>query len=216
LVNDLLTQKPQANATNTGVVRIRNAQDEERQIPIKFEIYTTPSNWISVYQAFPADGFAGEKLTVIHDGVGPNQYYLSLGAGTAAAAKPGRLSAGQVMVPFAGSDFWVADLGLEFLHWPNQKVLRREMRHGQPCAVLESINPSPAHGSYARVVSWVDTDNGGMLHADAYDDKGQRMKEFDPTGLKKVNGHRQLEEMEMRNLKAGSHTWIKFDLAQEG
>ena len=27
------------------------------------------------------------------------------------------------MTPFAGSDFWVADLGLEFFHWPEQKVL---------------------------------------------------------------------------------------------
>jgi YD repeat-containing protein len=119
------------------------------------------------------------------------------------------------MVPFAGSDFWVADLGLEFLHWPTQRVLRREMRHGQPCAVLESLNPRPAPTGYARVVSWVDTDNGGILHADAYDARGQLMKEFDPSGLKKVNGQRKLEEMEMRNRKTGSHTWIKFDLTDQ-
>jgi hypothetical protein len=40
-----------------------------------------------------------------------------------------------------------------------------------------------------------------------------KIKHFDPTGIVKVNGRRQLEEMEMRNVRSGSHTWIKFDLA---
>jgi hypothetical protein len=216
LVEELLTQKPEANSTNTGVVRIRDANDRERRIPVKFEIYATPANWVSAYQTLPVDGAAAEELTVIHSGAQPSEYFVTRPAGSSTtAARPIRLTGDQIMVPFAGSDFWVADLGLEFLHWPKQRVLRREMRHGQPCAVLESVNPRPGAGAYARVVSWVDTDNTGILHADAYDARGQLMKEFDPTGLKKVNGQRQLEEMEMRNRKAGSHTWIKFDLANE-
>jgi hypothetical protein len=216
LVDDLLTQKPEANSTNAGVVRIRDANDKEHRIPVKFQIYATPANWVSVYQTLPVDGVAAEELTVIHTGEQPNQYFLTRPAGPSAAApRPIRLSADEIMVPFAGSDFWVADLGLEFLHWPKQRLLRREMRHGQPCAVLESVNPQPAAAGYARVVSWVDTDNGGVLHADAYDARSQLVKEFDPSGLKKVNGQRQLEEMEMRNRKTGSHTWIKFDLADQ-
>jgi hypothetical protein len=216
LVEELLTRKPDADSTNTGVVRIRDANDQEHRIPVKFEIYATPANWVSAYQALPADGAAAEELTVIHSGQQPNDYFLTRPAGTnTAAARPIRLAGDQTMVPFAGSDFWVADLGLEFLHWPKQRVLRREMRHGQPCAVLESVNPHPAAGGYARVLSWVDTDNGGILHADAYEARGQLTKEFDPSGLKKVNGRRQLEEMEMRNRKTGSHTWIKFDLPEQ-
>jgi hypothetical protein len=241
LVDDLLTQKPEANSTNTGVVRIRDANDREHRIPVKFELYATPTNWVSVYQTLPADGLAAEELAVIHPGQQPNEYFLTRPAGpNAPAARPTRLSADEIMVPFAGSDFWVADLGLEFLHWPTQRVLRKEMRHGQPCAVLESVLggaplttsyhsgrqaqpclvlesglPRPAPPGYARVISWVDTDNGGILHADAYDARGQLMKEFDPSGLKKVNGQRKLEEMEMRNRKTGSHTWIKFDLTDQ-
>jgi hypothetical protein len=213
LVEDLLTQTPQADSTNTGVVRIRDAKDREHRIPVKFDIYATPSNWVSLYQALPAEGLPAEELAVIHTGRQPNQYFLTRPAGSnAPAARPVRISADALMVPFAGSDFWVADLGLEFLHWPTQRVLRTEMRHGQPCAVLESVDPRPAPPGYARVVSWVDSDNGGILHADAYDARGKLMKEFDPSGLKKVNGQRQLEEMEMRNRTTGSHTWIKFDL----
>ncbi|HXP60847.1 MAG TPA: outer membrane lipoprotein-sorting protein [Dongiaceae bacterium] len=216
LVDDLLRQKPDANSTNTGVVRIRDAQDREHRIPVKFEIYATPTNWVSVYQTLPADGLAAEELTVVHSGAQPNEYFLARPAGSnVPAARPLRLTADELMVPFAGSDFWVADLGLEFLHWPKQRVLRRELRHSQPCAVLQSVDPHPAAAAYARVDSWVDTDNGGIVHADAYDARGRLIKEFDPSALKKVNGQRQLEEMEMRNPKAGSHTWIKFDLTDQ-
>jgi hypothetical protein len=216
LVDDLLAQKPEANSTNTGVVRIRDAKDREQRIPVKFEIYATPTNWVSAYQTLPADGVAAEELAVIHRGQQPNEYFLTRPTGpNPPAARPRRLSADEIMVPFAGSDFWVADLGLEFLHWPTQRVLRTEMRHGVTCAVLESVNPRPAPAGYARVVSSVDTNNGGILNAKAYDARGQLMKQFDPTALKNVNGQRELEEMEMRNRKTGSHTWIKFDLAEK-
>src|SRR5436190_1178348 len=43
--------------------------------------------------------------------------------------------------PFAGSDFWLCDLALEFLHWPEQKILKTELRKTLSCKVLESINP---------------------------------------------------------------------------
>ena len=87
------------------------------------------------------------------------------------------------------------------------------MRRSKSCDVLESVNPQPAAGGYARVVSWVTMDEPhGIVHADAYDAKGELLKQFDPTELKKVHGERQLAEMEMRNRQTGSHTWIKFDL----
>ena len=122
----------------------------------------------------------------------------------------------QTMVPFAGSDFWVADLGLEFLHWAQQRVLRHEMRHSKACKVLESVNSKPAPGGYARVVSWVITDSPhGIVHADAYDARGERIKYWDPKNLEKVEGEYQLEEMEMRNRQTGSRTVIKFDLGQQ-
>lgn len=215
-VAELLAQRPEANATNTGVMTIRLANDQERRVPIRFELSSTSTNVVSVYQALPAEGAPGEVLTVVHAGESPNQYYLVQPAAPGATnAAPVRLAGDQTMVPFAGSDFWVADLGLEFLYWPRQRVLRRELRHSQPCSVLESVNPRPAPHGCSRVVSWVDTDNGGILHADAYDARGKVLKHFDPTGLKKVNGRRQAEEMEMRNVQTGSHTWIKFNLPVE-
>jgi hypothetical protein len=120
------------------------------------------------------------------------------------------------MIPFAGSDFWVADLGLEFLRWSNQRVLKYEMRHGKSCKVLESVNPQPVPGGYARVVSWVMIESPhGIVHADAYDAKDELLKRFDPKSLEKVQGEYQLEEMEMRSRKTGTQTVIKFELGRE-
>jgi len=108
----------------------------------------------------------------------------------------------------------VGDLGLEFLHWPKQLLLKHELRRSQSCDVLESTNPNPAPGAYARVVSWIDIDSGGIVHADAYDFKNELLKQFDPKELKKVRGQWQLEEMEIRNRQTGSRTRIELDLAK--
>jgi YD repeat-containing protein len=118
------------------------------------------------------------------------------------------------MIPFAGSDFWIADLGLEFLHWPQQKLIRKQMRRSQSCDMLESTNPNPKPGAYRRVVSWIDIDTGGIVHADAYDANDRLLKQFDPSEITKVKGEWQLEEMEIRNRQAGTKTLIKFKLGE--
>jgi len=218
LVADMLAQTPQQNTTNTGEVRIRDASGTEREIPVRFEITATPTNWVSVYETLtPAGGPGGEKLTVIHTPGQPNQYQLVGAAGSGATNSVTReLTPDQTMIPFAGSDFWVADLGLEFLHWPRQRLIGKEMRHGKLCDRLESINPHPAPGGYARVESWIIIEKPhGIVHADAYDEKGKLLKYFDPTAVEKVQGEYQLEEMEIRNKKTGTRTWIKFNLDRE-
>jgi len=115
------------------------------------------------------------------------------------------------MIPFAGSDFWLADLGLEFFHWPEQRILKSELRKSRLCRVLESINPRPAPGAYSRVVSWIDDESRGILHADAYDFQNKLLKEFDTKKFKKVEGQWQLEEMEINNVQTGSRTQIEFN-----
>jgi Outer membrane lipoprotein-sorting protein len=218
LVAEMLAQRPDQNATNTGLVTIRDAAGKEREIPVQFDITATPTNWASSYRTLPSPaGPGGLKLTVIHSDEQPNRYELfdpAAAGGTNAATK--ELTPGQLMMPFAGSDFWIADLGLEFLHWPKQRLLRKEMRHSKSCDVLESTNPAPGPGGYARVVSWIMIESPhGIVHADAYDARGEVLKRFDPKSLEKVQGEYQLEEMEMRNPKTDSRTVIKFNLAHK-
>jgi hypothetical protein len=206
LVAELLAQKPDQNSTNSGQVRIRDREGKEIEIPARFEIISTPTNWLSIYEILPSAGRAtGERLVVIHTDGQPNQYRL--GEQT--------LAPGQTLVPFAGSDFWIADLGLQFLHWPEQRLLKREMRRSKACCVLESVNPQPSPSGYSRVVAWITAEAPhGIVHADAYDSRNQLLKLFDPVNLEKVNGDYQLAEIEMRNRQSGSHTWIKFDLTR--
>ena len=174
---------------------------------MRFEIIGTPTNWVSVYETLTPAGRTGRGEADGHSHRGqPNQYQLSnlAGAGSTNAVAR-KLAPDQTMIPFAGSDFWVADLGLEFLHWPQQRLLKKEMRHSKSCEVLESVNPHPVPGGYARVVSWIIIESPhGIVHADAYDAQGELLKRFDPTNLEKIQGEYQLDEMEMRNRQTGS------------
>ena len=217
LVSEMLTQQPAQNSTNTGVLKIRDTGGEQRQIPMRFELFSTPTNWVSIYEAGPWGGGRDRmQLRVIHSNNSPNRYLLGVAAGANAPSSVLKeVPPSDTMVPFAGSDFWLADLGLEFLHWPQQRVMSKEMRRSQFCLKLESINPHPGSSGYVRVESWIDHDPPhGIIHADAFDRKNQLLKKFDPTEIKKVHGEYQLAEMEIRNPKANSQTRIDFDLEQ--
>lgn len=210
LVAELLRLRPEPS-TNTGVLRIRPRGSSAKEIPLRIEVFVTATNWGSVYQTGSVGPSPnGTRLVVVHTEGISNQYWLNPPPSSTNAS--GSIPASESMVPFADSDFWLSDLGLEFLRWPVQRLLRQEMRLSQPCNVLESLNPRATPGTYARVVSWIDIENGAIVHADAYDPKGEMLKQFAPTELKKVNGQRQVEELEMRNRTTGSRSWIKFDL----
>jgi len=211
LVADMLSQKP--SSTNTGWLKIRDAKGQQREIPMRFEIWSTTNTSTSVYEAKdPVSRGGGTKLTVIHTDGKPNQYVLS-----EAGQSTKELSGNETMMPFAGSDFFIADLGLEFLQWPQQRLLKKEMHRSLFCDVLESTNPRPTPEGYSRVVSWVELEPPhGIVHADAYDAKGKIFKRFDPTNVEKVQGEYQLQEMEIRNLKTDSKTRIEFNLGQTG
>jgi hypothetical protein len=201
LVRELLAQQPAENSTNSGTLKFKDANGKRVEIPVVFETSVTDTNWSTSYTA------GGVSAIIIRSGTGSNEYHL--------ISEQGRdvvLAGNKTMVAFAGSDFWLADLGLEFFHWPQQKVLKKEVRSSRGCAVVESLNPNPATNAYARVLSWIDSENAAIIQAKAYDVNGKLLKEFYPKNVKKVNGQYQLESMEMDNDQTDSRTWLKFDL----
>ena len=117
------------------------------------------------------------------------------------------------MMPFANSDFWLCDLGLEFFHWPGQKIVKKEFARGRGCMVLESTNPST--NGYSRVLSWIDEESGGIVMERAYDAQDRLLKEFYPKDVKKVKGQWQVESLEIDNVQTGSRTRLEFDLEKE-
>ena len=212
LIVQVLSQTPEQTFTN-ALLKVRGREGEERKVLVRFQTTITPTNWEATYETDnpPAQSVRPEinKLRIIHSPSGGNRYEVSTSGVSGAKTIPPQ----QTEIPFANSDFSVGDLGLEFLHWPNQRVTKKEMYSSRYCAVLESTNPNPAKDGYARVRSWITTEPPlAPVRAEAYDGAGKRIKVFDVKGVEKVNGHFQVDSVEMRNLQTGSRTVMEFDL----
>jgi Outer membrane lipoprotein-sorting protein len=202
LARQLRETRPEVNFTNSGTLEIRASGKQRRTLHFNSRVVVTGTNWTSFYQAMDGTNELS-TISVEHRSDAPNHYRLD---------HTNLLAASQTTLPFAGSDFWLTDLGLEFLHWPVQLLTRREIKRSNACSVLESRNPSPPPDGYSRIVSWIDNDTGGILLAKAYDANGKRLKEFRPIDFEKVNGQWQLKSMEMENVQTNSRTTLTFDL----
>lgn len=217
LLSNLLAQKPQENATNTGLLTIHAPDRPERTAALLFEIIVLPDHWVNSYESAPTENQPGERLAIQHWGETNTYWWSEIDTNGQPRSAPRQLTGNQLMRPFAGSDFWLADLGLEFLQWPGQRILKKEMRKSLFCDVLQSTNPHPAPGAYQRVVTWVAANRPEeivIVHADAYDYQNKLLKEFDPKKVEKINGVWQLEEIEIRNRQTDSRTKMEFHLQE--
>lgn len=230
LAQEILSQRPAENTVNKAIMQIRDESGHRSEVPIVCRNVVTISvantniiipDWQTFYQATLTN--KTEYLRVTHTTSLTNIYSYSTNASDAVPVlgdvpilghlfRSHQISGEELMSPFARSDFWIADLGLEFFHWPEQKVLKQETRRTRRCTVLESTNPNPTPGAYSRVVSWIDNESQGIVHAEAYDVNDKLLKVFDPKSFKKVKGQWELKDMDIRNVQTGSRTRIEFNL----
>lgn len=216
LAQQLLEQGPSTNFVQNGVLNIRAGKGKHSQIPLRFQTTVNGTGWQTIFETTSQSNRV--RLIVMHKAGRPNEYFLREGLEVLDKEEDGKSTAlvdSKLMTPFAGSDFWVADLGLEFFHWPQQKLLKKEVKRSRGCSVLQSTNPGPFTNGYSRVVSWIDNESSGIVQAEAYDFKNKLLKEFAPKSFKKVNGQWELQEMEIRNIQTGSRTRLEFDLKKE-
>jgi hypothetical protein len=212
LAQKILSQWPAENFTNTGVLKIRDAGGKRVEIPVRFQTSVTASNCQASYSTWSNRDYS-TWLMVTHSSESPNVYQLSnINAPPDDTNQFISLAGDQTAAGFARSDFSIADLGLEFFHWPQQKVLKREVHRSCGCTVLESTNPNPAPDGYSRVRLWIDTDTFGIVEAYAYDAKGKQLKDFYPKDFTKVNGRWQVQTLVMENVQTGSRSRLEFDL----
>lgn len=205
LARKLRDAAPEGESSFSGVLIITGKDDRVRTVPLRSTITITPTNWLVTYQSGATNGSAAESLTITHAIGQPNQFNYRVGE----IPK----SNSPLTTAFAGSDFWLIDLGLDFLHWPKQRRLGHEMRSSRSCHVLESVrSDSTDKTGYARVVSWVDIETGGLIRAEAYDSAGRLVKEFKVDRFRKVEGRYQLETMVIWSRLTGQETVLKFDL----
>jgi hypothetical protein len=214
LVEELLARKPKENIELLGTLVIRPAEGARLEVPIKWNVRVGSNSWQDIYQTQPSGDIPAQIMVVQHADGKPNQYMFAVKTNDSPAL-PKPLDLSQVYQPFSGSDFWICDLGLEFLHWPQQRIIKKEMRKGRSCRVVESLNPKPAPGAYTRVLSWIDLETDGIIRAEGYDDQNKLLKDFSIKRVKKVEGRVQLKEMEITNEKTDSRTSLNFNLELE-
>lgn len=195
--------RPTVAIDGKGQLRIRPKTGKRKTLSVQFRSFVFGAAVVNQY------GIPSGTLTIKQQ-IGQETQYEWVESGKNAQ----RLDAAQAGVPFAGSDFWMFDLGLEMLRWPNQKVVERELRRGELCSVLVSRPRMVAQGGYSKVISWVDEDSMGIVRAELYDSKSKLLKIFEPKSFKKINGQWHLKEMEMRNEQTNTRTSILFDLEE--
>ncbi len=245
LARQLCDARPAENFTNTGVLQIRDGSGKRTNTPVKCKVVMAAVNWQSIYESTQTNASGNysphlvqNMLLITHAENEPNRYEYENSNGPMIASPSkieptsgdaamenqmhivstiSKLTVDELMRPFANSDFWLCDLGLEFLHWPAQKILPKttNLKRGREYTLLESTNPNPPTNGYSRVLSWIDKESGGILEAEAYDAQGKLLKVFEPKSFKKVNGQWELQEMEIRNVQTGSRTRLEFDLKKD-
>lgn len=209
LAAELRSARPPSGFTNEAVLRVRDADGKRSATPLTMASrLANDSTWEAVYST-PAPG---QTLTIVHHLDAPAEYRWTSASGGARELTPAEIAA-----PFAGSDFWPRDLGLDFLQWPEQKLVRREkpeMRKGRACKLLESANPNGL--GYVRVRSWIDVEHRQPIMAEAYDAAGRLVKTFSVGSVEKVDGEWRLKDLEMTDETKGSRTRLEFEYRLAG
>lgn len=209
LAAEIRSASPAEEISLRGRLNVRDASGTSRDVPFEFRTTLTASNWSTFYKAVSTDASPQPLLVVRRQREGPNSYQEAAPT-TPDDWKP--LEGKSIHRAFAGSDFSLFDLGVEFFHWPTQRLRKTEMRKSRSCHVLESLNPSPGAQEYRRVVSWIDVESGGVVVAEAYDAQDRLLKEFSVNSMKKVNDRWQVQQMEIRNVQTRSRTRLEFEI----
>lgn len=190
----LYNTPPVAAFTNNGSLNIRTATGKTIKVPLSVATVVNSNQWQTTYQTDQA------TLMITHAVGSPNYYTLNK-ENVAASTEP-----------FAGSDFSIADLGLEFLHWSTQRILPKttNLKRGREYTLLESSNPEAT--GYSLVLSWI-----GSKILSNFPLRSKALASMIPPdslskSFKKVNGHWELQEMEISNVQAGTRTRLEFNL----
>jgi hypothetical protein len=119
----------------------------------------------------------------------------------------------QAMAPVGDSDFWMADLGLDFLHWPDQRIFESKItrRKGVGCKLLESSRPTRSLKGYYKVRSWISIEHGDIIYAEAFDINENKIKVFEVAGVEKIDGDWYLKGLKIRNIRDKSMSVLEFD-----
>ena len=203
----LRSQRPAENLTNSGTLRIRDASGRRRELPVIITTSSETDSWTVRYEARSRTNTPVDSLTVLFSPDSPPRYESTT-----------PISSSPSVQPFAGTDFWRCDLGLEFLHWPDQRLVKQELSNGRMCWALDSYNP--ATNGYASVRSWVDTEFQALLRAEAYDSIRRKVKEFSTGSFRQITTREgreiwMLKDIRIRDEFRDTRTELIYDVPTE-
>ncbi|MCX7871701.1 MAG: outer membrane lipoprotein-sorting protein [Verrucomicrobiae bacterium] len=208
LAAEIRNLAPDKETTLRGILKIKKTNGETTLYKIISKIIPAPDGWDSIYETSNINEKPYQKLIVSHSKNKANHYLLESINNTENHV----ISNPPPSTAFADSDFSIGDLGLEFFHWKKQTILKTEMRKSRVCKVLESVpSPEDKNLGYSKVISWIDKETLGILIAEAYDNTGKKIKQFEVGSFQKdENGNWQIHELEIRNLKTKTKTQLIF------
>jgi len=220
MAEELRGYSPGEDLEVAATLSIREKGKLRRLLPLKIQTIVATNGWFSRYTLTVTSGpekGATEVLEVRRSGDRPPTYArrrtaVPLPAGSAVEPLV-EVAAGESSMRFGGSDFSLADLGLEFLFWPEQKITGRETRRTRDCYVLESRRKEvpQVSGAYAKVRSWVDLKTRQFVRAEAYDAAGVRVKMFKPDEFVYYKGRWQVKQLAIESPGIGSESYILFN-----
>ena len=117
---------------------------------------------------------------------------------------------------FMGTDFSFEDLAIvtEILDWSDRDASATVEKEdscgeGDHCWVLVFV-PKEKDVAYARIRLWLDSQY--RTHRFQFlDDKGEIVKQLEATDIRSVNGIPTAFRLDMKNVRAGSHTVVDFE-----
>ena len=197
----------------SGALKTKGRRGKRSLKTLQLHTALLADHWQS---SFAATDPVNKETTILQISRSPSErprYFLGQTGETETVESLDEISPSEAMQPFAGTDFWIADLGLEFFYWPEQRLLKEakiKMRKGISCFVPQSERPAPDATGYSRVRSWISRDHGGLIYAEAYASDGQRVKTFEVADVEKIEGEWRIKELRIRDAVARSTTELVF------
>lgn len=201
----LRTVAPEQASTNRAILRIRG-REGRRQVPVTVITRPGGDRWEVEYRVGGDEGKEPREVRTIFYSTGGPPRFDAKPAEASTSLADGAKKAGDLAI--GGSDFLLKELGMEFLHWPEQRLRGRELSNGRWCQVLESRS-GKAEGP-ASVRSWIDEKLGVVLSAEVYDARNLRLKQFSITQFRE-QGDRWTCSVSMVDDQRGTKTELSFD-----
>lgn len=119
----------------------------------------------------------------------------------------------------AGTDLAYEDLGIDFLRWPDAKLVGHDNVMMLDCWAYEA-NP-PVASNYAKVRYWISKTYLTMIRADGLNAKGQAIKRFTFNSVIEAEDTVVIGEMKVAKLTPGtdvsaSRTFVQIDAVEKG